>query len=287
MAVNIIKFDNTEYNYKSRTDTELKPAVSDLNLEIEQGQFVAVIGKNGSGKSTFARLMNALILPTGGTVYINNLKTSEDEYLWDIRQCVGMVFQNPDNQIVATSVEEDVAFGPENLGIPSGEIKVRVEEALKAVGMSEHKKAAPHNLSGGQKQRIAIAGILAMKPKCIILDEATSMLDPAGRKEVLEVLKKLNAEENITVIHITHHMNEAVYADRVVIIDEGKVIKDSTPREVFADVEGLKKLGLDVPQVTELLFELKKEGLELPLEMIEVDEAVDILKELLLSSSEP
>lgn len=287
MAVNIIKFDNTEYNYKSRTDTELKPAVSDLNLEIEQGQFVAVIGKNGSGKSTFARLMNALILPTGGTVYINNLKTSEDEYLWDIRQCVGMVFQNPDNQIVATSVEEDVAFGPENLGIPSGEIKVRVEEALKAVGMSEHKKAAPHNLSGGQKQRIAIAGILAMKPKCIILDEATSMLDPAGRKEVLEVLKKLNAEENITVIHITHHMNEAVYADRVVIIDEGKVIKDSNPREVFADVEGLKKLGLDVPQVTELLFELKKEGLELPLEMIEVDEAVDILKELLLSSSEP
>lgn len=286
MAVNIIKMDNTEYNYKSRTDEEFKPAVSNLNLEIEQGQFVAVIGKNGSGKSTFARLMNALILPTSGTVYINNLKTSEDEYLWDIRQCVGMVFQNPDNQIVATSVEEDVAFGPENLGIPSGEIKVRVEEALKAVGMSEYKKVAPHNLSGGQKQRIAIAGILAMKPKCIILDEATSMLDPAGRKEVLEVLKKLNVEENITVIHITHHMNEAVYADRVVIIDDGKVIKDGTPREVFADVKGLKKLGLDVPQVTELLFELKKEGFELPLEIIEVDEAVDILKELLLSNSE-
>jgi len=280
--MNIIKFDNTEYKYKSHTEIEEKPAVSNLNLEIEQGQFVVVIGKNGSGKSTFARLMNALILPTKGAVYINGLKTSEDEYLWDIRQCVGMVFQNPDNQIVATSVEEDVAFGPENLGVPSNEIKARVEDSLKAVGMSEYKKSAPHNLSGGQKQRIAIAGILAMKPKCIILDEATSMLDPVGRKEVLEVLKKLNLEENITIIHITHHMNEAIYADRVVIIEDGKVIKDGTPREIFADVEGIKKLGLDVPQVTELFYELKKEGFELPLEIIDVDEAVEVLRSLLI-----
>jgi len=282
MTMNIIKFDNTEYKYKSHTEIEEKPAVSNLNLEIEQGQFVVVIGKNGSGKSTFARLMNALILPTKGAVYINGLKTSEDEYLWDIRQCVGMVFQNPDNQIVATSVEEDVAFGPENLGVPSNEIKARVEDSLKAVGMSEYKKSAPHNLSGGQKQRIAIAGILAMKPKCIILDEATSMLDPVGRKEVLEVLKKLNLEENITIIHITHHMNEAIYADRVVIIEDGKVIKDGTPREIFADVEGIKKLGLDVPQVTELFYELKKEGFELPLEIIDVDEAVEVLRSLLI-----
>lgn len=282
MAIKIIKFSDTEYRYKSHTDAEIRPAVSNLNLEIEQGQFVVVIGKNGSGKSTFARLMNALILPTKGVVYINNFNTAADEHLWDIRQCVGMVFQNPDNQIVATSVEEDVAFGPENLGISSSEIKARVEESLKAVGMSEFRKTVPHNLSGGQKQRIAIAGILAMKPKCIILDEATSMLDPVGRKEVLEVLKKLNVEENITIIHITHHMNEAVYADRVVIIDDGKIIKDGEPRKVFSDVEGLKTLGLDVPQVTELLFELKNEGFELPLDIIDVDEAVNVLRSLFL-----
>ncbi|HOQ01342.1 MAG TPA: energy-coupling factor transporter ATPase [Acetivibrio clariflavus] len=282
MTTKIIKFDNVEYKYKSSTEAELKPAVSNFNLEIEQGQFVAVIGRNGSGKSTFARLMNALILPTKGTVYINGIKTSDDGHLWDIRQCVGMVFQNPDNQIIATSVEEDVAFGPENLGIPSNEIKARVEDSLKAVGMLEHRKSAPHNLSGGQKQRIAIAGILAMNPQCIISDEATSMLDPIGRKEVLEVLKKLNSEENITIIHITHHMNEAVYADRVVIIDDGQIIKDGSPHEIFADVEGVKKLGLDVPQVTELLYELKREGFKVPLEVIDVEEAVEVLKDLLL-----
>jgi energy-coupling factor transport system ATP-binding protein len=282
MAINLIEFDSTEYKYKSHSESDNKPAVSDLNLKIEQGQFVVVIGRNGSGKSTFARLMNALVLPTKGVVYINSLSTSQDEHLWDIRQCVGMVFQNPDNQIVATSVEEDVAFGPENLGIASSEIKVRVEQSLEAVGMSEYRKAAPHNLSGGQKQRIAIAGILAMKPKCIILDEATSMLDPIGRKEVLEVLKKLNKEENITIVHITHHMNEAVYADRVVIIDDGHIIKDGKPTEVFADVEEIKALGLDVPQVTELLYELKKEGFEIPLEILDVDEAVEVLKALMI-----
>ena len=276
----MIKFDNTEYYYKSHDEIKTRPAVSKINIMIEQGQFVVVIGRNGSGKSTFARLMNALILPTNGTVYVNNLSTSEDEYLWNIRQSVGMVFQNPDNQIVATSVEEDVAFGPENLGIAPNEIKARVNDSLKTVGMNEYSKAAPHNLSGGQKQRIAIAGILAMKPKCIVLDEATSMLDPAGRIEVLEVLKKLNKEENITIIHITHHMNEAVYGDRLLIIDEGNIVKDDAPRDVFADVEGLKRLGLDVPQVTELFYELKNEGIELPLNIIDVDEAVEVLREL-------
>ncbi len=282
MAIGMIKFDNTEYKYKNHDEIETRPAVSKLNIKIEQGQFVVVIGKNGSGKSTFARLMNALILPTNGAVYICNFNTYDEAHLWDIRQSVGMVFQNPDNQIVATSVEEDVAFGPENLGILSSEIKVRVEQSLKAVGMFEYKKSAPHKLSGGQKQRIAIAGILAMKPQCIILDEATSMLDPSGRKEVLEVLKKLNFEENITIIHITHHMNEAVYGDRLVIIDEGKIVKDDVPKEVFSDVEGLKSLGLDVPQVTELFYQLKNEGIELPLNIIDVDEAVEILRNHLL-----
>ncbi|NLL06593.1 MAG: energy-coupling factor transporter ATPase [Clostridiaceae bacterium] len=278
--MDMIVFDKTEYKYKSDDEINIKPAVSNLNIRIEQGQFVVVIGRNGSGKSTFARLINALILPTKGTVYVNNINTLEDEFLWDIRQSIGMVFQNPDNQIVATSVEEDVAFGPENLGVVSSEIKARVKDSLKAVGMHEYSKVAPHNLSGGQKQRIAIAGILAMKPNCIILDEATSMLDPTGRTEVLEVLRKLNKEENITIIHITHHMNEAVYGDRLIIIDDGNIVKDDSPREVFADVEGLKKLGLDVPQVTELFYELKKEGIELPLNIIDIDEAVEVLREL-------
>ncbi|OPZ90038.1 MAG: Energy-coupling factor transporter ATP-binding protein EcfA1 [Firmicutes bacterium ADurb.Bin419] len=248
-----------------------------MGIEVEQGQFVVVIGRNGSGKSTFARLINALLLPTSGAVYIGSLNTEDDEHIWDIRQIVGMVFQNPDNQLVATSVEEDVAFGPENIGITSYEIKLRVEEVLRAVGMSEYRKSPPHKLSGGQKQRVAIAGILAMRPKCIILDEATSMLDPAGRKEVLEVLKKMNIEENITVIHITHHMNEAVYGDRVIVIDQGKVVKDGTPQEVFSDVVGIKQLGLDVPPVTELLYGLKKEGFDVPLNVIEVDKAAEII----------
>ena len=280
MVKHIIRFEDVEYKYKSHEEKENRPAVSKLNIEIDQGQFVVVIGRNGSGKSTFARLINALILPTTGAVYINNLNTVDEDHLWDIRQSVGMVFQNPDNQIVATSVEEDVAFGPENLGIPSKEIRLRVEEALKTVGMHDYKKSAPHNLSGGQKQRIAIAGILAMKPKCIILDEATSMLDPVGRKEVLAVLKKLNVEEKITIIHITHHMNEAVYGDRVIVIDEGKIFKEGTPREVFSNVEEIKSLGLDVPQVTELLYELKNEGFDLKLDIIDADEAAEALKNL-------
>lgn len=282
MVTHIIRFEDVEYKYKSHEEKENRPAVSKLNIEIDQGQFVVVIGRNGSGKSTFARLINALILPTNGAVYINNLNTADEEHLWDIRQAVGMVFQNPDNQIVATSVEEDVAFGPENLGIPSNEIRLRVEEALKTVGMHDYKKSAPHSLSGGQKQRIAIAGILAMKPKCIILDEATSMLDPVGRKEVLTVIKKLNVEEKITIIHITHHMSEAVYGDRVIVIDEGKIVKEGTPREVFSNVEEIKSLGLDVPQVTELLYELKNEGFDLKFDIIDADEAAEVLKSLFI-----
>lgn len=280
MSKEIIRFEEVQYKYKSQDGIENRPAISDINVKVEQGQFVVVIGRNGSGKSTFARLTNALILPTSGIVYIDNNSTSDDDALWNIRQLVGMVFQNPDNQLVATSVEEDVAFGPENLGIKSSEIKHRVEEALIAVGMLDQRKSAPHNLSGGQKQKIAIAGILAMKPKCIILDESTSMLDPIGRKEVLTVLKKLNVEENITVIHITHHMNEAVYGDRVIVIDEGKIVKDGAPEEVFSNVEEIKKIGLDVPQVTELLYELKKEGVNLPLDIINVDEAAEVIRKL-------
>jgi energy-coupling factor transport system ATP-binding protein len=280
MSKEIIRFVEAQYKYKSQDGIENRPAISDINVKIEQGQFVVVIGRNGSGKSTFARLINALILPTSGTVYIDNNNTVDDAVLWNIRQLVGMVFQNPDNQLVATSVEEDVAFGPENLGIKSSEIKLRVEEALKAVGMLDQRKTAPHNLSGGQKQKIAIAGILAMKPKCIILDESTSMLDPIGRKEVLTVLKKLNVEENITVIHITHHMNEAVYGDRVIVIDEGKIVKEGEPKEVFSNVEEMKKIGLDVPQVTELLYELKKEGVDVPLDIIDVDEAAEVIWKL-------
>lgn len=277
----IIRFENVNYKYGKQENSENLPAVSGLNLEIEQGQFVVVIGPNGSGKSTFARLINGLILPTTGTVYVGGFNTAKDEHIWDVRQLVGMVFQNPDNQLVATSVEEDVAFGPENIGLPSAEIRRRVEDALKAVGMSEYKKSPPHKLSGGQKQRVAIAGILAMKPKCIILDEATSMLDPLGRREVLEVLKKMNAEEKITVIHITHHMDEVEYGNRVIVFDRGKVVKDGTPDEVFSNVEEIKKLGLDVPQVTELLYMLNKEGFNLPLDIIELDKATERIVELL------
>ncbi len=270
-----IGFENVEYKYTNHDKIENLPAVSGLSIEVEQGQFVVVVGPNGSGKSTFARLINGLIFPTAGAVYIGSFNTADEEYIWNIRQLVGMVFQNPDNQLVATSVEEDVAFGPENIGLPSAKIRLRVEAALKAVGMSEYKKSPPHKLSGGQKQRIAIAGILAMKPKCIILDEATSMLDPAGRREVLEVLKKMNIEEKITVIHITHHMNEAEYGNRVIVIDKGRVVKDGTPNEVFSNVDEIKHLGLDVPPVTELLYMLNKEGFDLPLNIIEVDKAAE------------
>jgi len=283
MSESIIKVNDVSYIYSSNiSEGRGVKALSGINAEFKKGQFIVVIGRNGSGKSTFARLLNALLLPVEGVVTVNGIDTRDEEKVWEIRRSVGMVFQNPDNQIVGTIVEEDVAFGPENLGIPTEEIKTRVADALEAVGISDYSKFAPHLLSGGQKQRVAIAGILAMKPECIVLDEATSMLDPVGRKEVMKVLKKLNKEEGITVIHITHHMDEASMADRVIIVDEGKIVLDGPPKEVFSNVEVVKGLGLDVPQVTELFNELKKEGFQLPDGVLSVDEAFNILADIIV-----
>lgn len=272
---------NVDFSYTAYGDAPVEVrALENINVKIEKGDFVVILGRNGSGKSTFSRLLNALLVPKKGIVLVADRDTSNEENVWAIRSTAGMVFQNPDNQIIATTVEEDVAFGPENLGVEPSEIRKRVDEALETVGISGFKKNAPHLLSGGQKQRVAIAGILAMKPECIILDEATSMLDPVGRKEVIKVLKKLNKEEHITVIHITHHMDEAALANRLIIIDDGGIVLDGTPKEVFSNVEKIKELGLDVPQVTELMYLLKKQGIavkELPLT---VDEAFGIIKEL-------
>ena len=268
----IIKVENISFLYMSE-ETSFK-AIDNLSLNIQEGEFVAIIGHNGSGKSTLSKNLNAILKPTQGDIYISNINTKEDDMLWEIRQNAGMVFQNPDNQIVATVVEEDVAFGPENLGIEPAEIKKRVEESLKAVGMYDFRKKQPHLLSGGQKQRVAIAGIIAMKPKCIIFDEATAMLDPSGRKEVLKTIKKLNKEENITVLHITHFMEEAVDADRVVVMESGKKVIEGTPREVFCQVEKLKSIGLDVPYMTELAKELKSEGIDIDDSILTVDEMV-------------
>ena len=251
-----------------------------LNLEVKQGEFVAIIGHNGSGKSTLSKNLNAILVPTEGDIYIDGMNTKDEAKLWDIRQTAGMVFQNPDNQIVATIVEEDVAFGPENLGIEPKVIRQRVEESLKSVGIYELKDRQPHLLSGGQKQRVAIAGIIAMRPKCIIFDEATAMLDPSGRKEVMNVIKKLNKEENITTLHITHYMEEAVQADRVVVVDKGKKLLEGTPKEVFKNVDLLKKIGLDVPYMTELAGLLREEGLDIDDDILTVDEMVDKLCQL-------
>lgn len=270
----IIKVENVEYVYRPHSEEEAGVrALSDINVCIGKGQFVVVLGRNGSGKSTFARLLNALLLPTKGRVLIDGLDTANEDNIWEIRRTAGMVFQNPDNQIIGTVVEEDVAFGPENLGIEPLEIRKRVDEALETTGIVKFAKNAPHLLSGGQKQRVAIAGILAMKPACIILDEATSMLDPVGRKEVMQVLKKLNEEEKITIIHITHHMDEASMADRVIVVDKGRIALDGNPKQVFSNVQKMKKLGLDVPQVTELAHELNTAGFSLPEDILSVEEA--------------
>ena len=235
-----------------------------MNLSIRKGEFIAVLGHNGSGKSTLAKHFNSILIPTSGTVYVEGIDTSQEELVFDVRQRVGMVFQNPDNKIVATLVEEDVAFAPENLGVPPEEIRSRVDYSLKAVGMYEYRNRAPHQLSGGQKQRVAIAGIIAMQPDCIVLDEATAMLDPRGRREVLETIQKLNRELGTTIVHITHYMEEAVLANRVVVVDNGEILLDGTPNEVFRHVEQLKQVGLDVPQVTELMYELRKDGFDVP-----------------------
>ena len=282
MEENLIRVENVSFIYRPHfSEDSAVTAISGINLKLHRGEFVVVIGRNGSGKSTFARLLNALLLPTSGIIFVKGMKTEDERNVWEIRRSAGMVFQNPDNQIVGTVVEEDVAFGPENMGIPPQEIRERVDDAIEAVGISEYSKHAPHLLSGGQKQRVAIAGILAMKPECIILDEATSMLDPIGRNEVMRILRKLNKEDKITIVHITHHMDEASLADRVIVIDEGRIVIDGTPREVFSDVDGIKKLGLDVPQVTELFYELSKDGIDLPEGTLSVDEAVEVLKKML------
>lgn len=278
----LIQFQHVSFEYAS--DEEGKPPVPvlhEVDLAIRQGAFVAVLGHNGSGKSTLAKHINAILQPTDGVVYVEGIDTSNDEMVFEIRQRVGMVFQNPDNQLVATVVEEDVAFGLENLGVKPDEIRTRVDEVLKDVGMYEFREHAPHQLSGGQKQRIAIAGILAMKPKCIVLDEPTAMLDPQGRREVIKTIRRLNREHHTTVVYITHFMDEAVLADRVVVIDNGRVLMDNIPREVFRHVEELKAVGLDVPQVTELAYKLRKSGVSVPDDILTVPDFVSAFQKMM------
>lgn len=256
-------------------------AIDGVDLHVKPGSFVAILGHNGSGKSTLAKHMNAILVPTGGTVWVDGRDTKDPKELWDVRQSAGMVFQNPDNQIIATVVEEDVGFGPENLGIPTDEIWQRVEESLKAVGMLKYRSHSPNKLSGGQKQRVAIAGVIAMEPKCIVLDEPTAMLDPIGRADVLRTIKALNRQRGVTVVLITHHMDEAAQADRLVVMAKGRVIADGAPKEIFQDVEGLKAVGLTVPETTQLLWELRREGLDVPLDALSDEECAQALKELL------
>jgi energy-coupling factor transport system ATP-binding protein len=250
-------------------------AIDGINLEIERGSFVAVLGHNGSGKSTLARLLNGILTPTSGTILVDGIDTSDEDRIMDVRRCVGMVFQNPDNQIVANVVEDDVAFGPENLGIEPKEIRQRVDEALEAVGMTEYAEHAPHLLSGGQKQRVAIAGVIAMRPRCIVLDEPTAMLDPVGREDVVNTITALNKRYGITVILITHHMNETIGADRLIVMAGGKVVEDGAPREVFTHVENMRRFGLTVPETTALLYELKNAGIDLPLDALSVEECAE------------
>lgn len=275
---NIIKVDNLIFEYTS--DETTYRAIDDFNLDIKKGEFVAIIGHNGSGKSTLSKNLNAILVPTSGDINIKGMNTKDEKYLWDIRQTAGMVFQNPDNQIVATIVEEDVAFGCENLAIDPQEIRLRVDEALKNVDMYDLRERQPHLLSGGQKQRVAIAGIIAMRPECIIFDEATAMLDPSGRQEVMNTIKRLNKEYNITVLHITHFMEEAVEADRVIVMEKGKLALEGTPGEVFSNVTRLKEIGLDVPYMTELAHLLKKDGLDIRDNILTVDEMVGELCQL-------
>lgn len=282
----MIKAENLSYEYIKVTETEKGTkeekilALNHVNLSIEQGSFVAVLGHNGSGKSTFAKHINALVRPTEGVLWVNGYDTQNEELIWDIRQSAGMVFQNPDNQLVATVVEEDIAFGPENMGVPSEQIRKRVEDALNAVGMLEYKQHSPAKLSGGQKQRIAIAGVLAMKPKCIVFDEPTAMLDPVGRKDVMNTILQLNKEEGMTIVLITHYMDEVVKAEKVFVIDDGNMVLEGTPKEVFPQVETLKSYGLDVPQVTETAYELKKMGISISQDILTVEEMVGAICQL-------
>lgn len=280
MSDTIIKFDNVSFAYELE-DEGIVNAVNDFSLEVPEGQFLAVLGHNGCGKSTVAKLINGILVPNKGKVTVEGMDTSDEEKTVDIRKTVGMVFQNPDNQIVATIVEDDVAFGPENLGVEPSEIRKAVDSALKAVGMYEFRKREPHRLSGGQKQRVAIAGVIAMNTKCIIMDEPTAMLDPQGRKEVMDTVMKLNREFGITVILITHYMDEAVKADRVIVMDGGRIAMDGTPKEVFRNVERMKKLGLDVPQATELAYRLRKKGFKLPEDILDENECAEAILKVL------
>ena len=274
----MLRTENLTYSYPAGEENEQPTlALDGVTLAIERGSFTVILGHNGSGKSTLAKTFHAVLLPSGGRVYVDGMDTVDEKLLLEIRRRVGMVFQNPDNQIVANVVEEDVAFAPENLGVPTEEIRRRVDDALRTVGMKKFAKHAPHLLSGGQTQRIAIAGVLAMRPQCIVLDEATAMLDPIGRSEVISTIERLNRDEGITVVLITHHMNEAEHADRVIVMNEGRVAMDGAPREVFAQVEKLKSIGLTVPDTVELLYELRGAGCDLPLTAITVDECADAI----------
>lgn len=285
-AMKMVKAKDLTYEYVRVLETdhgtveEKVAALKNVNIEINKGDFVAVLGHNGSGKSTFAKHINALVQPTGGTLWVDDMDTKNDELVWEIRQTAGMVFQNPDNQLVATVVEEDIAFGPENMGVEPKEIRKRVDEALATVRMSEYATHTPSKLSGGQKQRIAIAGVLAMKPQCIVLDEPTAMLDPVGRRDVMETIERLNREEGITMILITHYMDEAVRADKVFVIDDGDLVMHGTPKEIFSQVETLQKYGLDVPQVTEVAYLLRKEGVDLPADILTIEEMVGAICQL-------
>lgn len=277
MSNKMIECKNVVYKYEDSNENKFIIAVDDVSFNIGKGEFIVILGRNGSGKSTIAKHMNALLVPTEGKVYVDQMDTLDEENTWNIRNKAGMVFQNPDNQIVATIVEEDVAFGPENLGVDPKEIRERVEDSLKRVRMFEYKKHAPHLLSGGQKQRVAIAGVLAMMPDCIVFDEPTAMLDPSGRKEVINTIKELNNEYGITIVLITHYMEEAVEADRIIVMDTGKLVMEGSPREIFSNVKTMKKIGLDVPQVTELAYELKKEGININSDILTIDEMVNEL----------
>ena len=284
----MIRAEHIKFDYIRRDGEDnviaVETAVNDVSFEVKPGEFVAILGHNGSGKSTLARHINALLVPEEGTMYVDGIDTSEKDMVWEIRKRAGMVFQNPDNQIVQNVVEEDVGFGPENIGVPTKKIWERVEESLKKVGMLHERKSSPNHLSGGQKQRVAIAGILAMHPKCIVLDEPTAMLDPNGRKDVIRAARALNDVENVTIILITHYMEEVIYADRVFVMDEGKVVMQGTPREIFSQVERLKHLRLDVPQVTLLAYELQKSGLKLPDGILTAQELTEELKKLCTGS---
>ncbi|MBD5464358.1 MAG: energy-coupling factor transporter ATPase [Lachnospiraceae bacterium] len=282
----LIQTENLVFEYIRRDEEGnvegITKAVDNVSLQVKQGDFIAILGHNGSGKSTFAKHLNAILMPTEGIVYVDGKDTREKEALWDIRKTAGMVFQNPDNQIIGQVVEEDVGFGPENMGVPTKEIWERVEESLKAVGMYAYRKHSPNKLSGGQKQRVSIAGVLAMHPKCIVLDEPTAMLDPNGRKEVIRAVRALNQAENITVILITHYMEEVIHADKVIVMDQGQIAMEGTPKEIFSQVGRLKELRLDVPQVTLLAHELRKSGINLPKGILTTEEFVEELQKIAL-----